>query len=352
MPEHKLAAGKLEERRDLQRWIIEHPELVAPDLLLITTEFGRWESRGKNVDHRLDVLFLDRSGALVVAELKRDKATDTVELQALKYAAYCAQLTLEDLAEIMHEDTQHGDKQISLEEARERLVGYAPGLDEDGPTSIKIRLVAGSFGPAVTSVVLWLREYGIDIGCVELSMRKVVDSREAVIAARQLLPLPQAEDYLVRRRRKERAEDQARKRKEWTWDDYEALFDELKIEIARRLFDLVGQYVVEHELPWEPNLAARWLGYMRPGNYYVPVIRFSGKAVQFGVRIPDAPERLGLCDPYSQLAVSWHEPWREWMWEVPSLEDIPDIHLALDIARGLQPDSGPMPTPVGQPHGV
>ncbi|MGI8903077.1 MAG: hypothetical protein ACR2IP_05340 [Solirubrobacteraceae bacterium] len=239
MPEFMLAAGGLEERRDLQRWIIEHPELVAPDLLLITTEFYRWESRGKNVDHRLDVLFLDRSGALVVAELKRDKATDTVELQALKYAASCAQLTLEDLAEIMHEDTQHGDKQISLEEARERLVEYAPGLDEDGPISIKIRLVAGSFGPAVTSVVLWLREYGIDIGCVELSMRKVVDSSEAVIAARQLLPLPQAEDYLVRRRQKERAEDRARqKRKEWTWDDYEALFDELKIEIARRLFDL------------------------------------------------------------------------------------------------------------------
>ena len=34
-----------------------------------------------------------------VAELKRDKAADTTELQALKYAAYCSQLTLEELIE-------------------------------------------------------------------------------------------------------------------------------------------------------------------------------------------------------------------------------------------------------------
>ena len=46
------------ERRDLQRWVTEHPELVADGLLLITSEFDRWELRDQRVDDRLDVLFL------------------------------------------------------------------------------------------------------------------------------------------------------------------------------------------------------------------------------------------------------------------------------------------------------
>jgi hypothetical protein len=41
----------------------------------------------------LDVLGLDRSGRLVVAELKRDRAPDTVEMQAIKYAAMASRFT-------------------------------------------------------------------------------------------------------------------------------------------------------------------------------------------------------------------------------------------------------------------
>ncbi len=44
MEEMTLASAGLKERQDLQRWITEHPDLIAPDLLLITTEFDRWES--------------------------------------------------------------------------------------------------------------------------------------------------------------------------------------------------------------------------------------------------------------------------------------------------------------------
>jgi hypothetical protein len=56
-------------------------------------------------------------------------------------------------------------------------------------------------------VVLWLREYDIDIGCIEVSARSVPGAHQAVITARQLIPLPEAEDYLVRRRRREQEED-------------------------------------------------------------------------------------------------------------------------------------------------
>src|SRR4051794_28475310 len=37
MEEMTLASAGLQERADLQRWITAHPELIAPDLVLITT---------------------------------------------------------------------------------------------------------------------------------------------------------------------------------------------------------------------------------------------------------------------------------------------------------------------------
>lgn len=72
-----LESAGLRERDDLQRWVAERPEIVGPGLLVVTTEFDRWELRERRVLDRLDVLFLDTGGSLVVGELKRDWASDT-----------------------------------------------------------------------------------------------------------------------------------------------------------------------------------------------------------------------------------------------------------------------------------
>ncbi len=342
MEEVTLASTGLKERQDLQRWITAHPDLIAPGLLLITTEFDRWEVRDHKVADRLDALFLDPSGAPVVVEFKRDKATDTVELQALKYAAYCSQLTLDELAEEFA-----ATRDLSVEESRELLVDHAPALEEGGPRSVKILLVAGSFGPAVTSVVLWLREYGIDIGCIEISMRAVPGADQAVLTARQLLPLPEAEDYLVRRRRKEQEEERARLEPAgWSWESYAEQFPAEQLAVARRLFDALTRYVQEHQLPWTPALRAWWLGFKRPGGYYVPVINLRREnPIEFAVKLPDSPEQLGLHDPYPGLKSWWESSSRQWTWAIPALEDVPDVRLAVDLSRGLQPDKGPMPAP-------
>lgn len=342
MDDITLESVGLRERQDLQEWITAHPDLIAPDLLLITTEFDRWEIRDRKVADRLDALFLDASGAPVVAEFKRDKATDTVELQALKYAAYCSQLTLDELAEEFATM-----RSIAPDAGREQLVDHAPMLEDGGPRSVKIRLVAGSFGPAVTSVVLWLREFGIDIGCIEVSARRVPGSSQAVISARQLLPLPEAEDYLVRRRRKEQEEEQAREQPvEWTWESYVTRFPAERVAVAQRLFDELTRYVQDHQLPWMPALREWWLGYKRPGGFYVPVIDLNREApVEFAVKVPDDPERLRLTNPYPRLESWWDAPSRQWTWAIPSADDVPDVGLALELSRGFQPSTGPMPRP-------
>jgi RecB family endonuclease NucS len=341
MAEISLASVGLKERDDLQRWIAEHPEVIGADLLLLTSEFDRWEVKDHKVADRLDLLFIDSNGSPLVAELKRDRASDTVELQALKYAAYCSQLTLDDLAE---EYTRFHD--VELEEARARLFDHAPTLEEHGPARIRIRVVAGEFGPAVTSVVLWLRDYDLDIGCIEVKARRA-DTGHVIISSRQIIPLPEAEDYLVRRRRKEQQEEQVRQEaSEYTWEMYEQRYPVSQVAIARELFSGIEHYATDHELPWpwRPALRSYYMGFQRPGDYYVVVIGLrSEKPVQLAVKLPDDPARLNVANPYPELTEYWDAHNRQWCWDVPSLDRVPDVARALDISVSFQPLTGPMP---------
>src|SRR5215210_4262920 len=154
MPSTTLKQIGFKERADLQSWIEDYPEIVDRDLLVITTEFNQWELRAQRVEDRLDVLFLDSEGAPVVAELKRGEAPDTVDLQALKYAAYCSQLTVEDLVEAY---ARHHD--LDKENARAEIFDHAPSLRNSELRPVRVRLVAENFRPSVTSLVLWLRDY-------------------------------------------------------------------------------------------------------------------------------------------------------------------------------------------------
>lgn len=264
LEETSLQEFDLLERRDLQRWVTEHPELVGEDLLLVTSEFDQWELRDQRVSDRLDVLFLDSSGSLVVAELKRDRASDTVDLQALKYAAFCSTLTVDEVVEEyqrFHSCTE--------DEARSRIVAHAPTIEEEGIGKTRIRLVAGSFGPAVTSVVLWLRDFDIDIGCVQVTARRL-DGESAMITARQLLPLPLTEDYLVRRRRREQ-EQEERTRSNRGTNSVRVLADAGLIEegmtIRLGLDTLVNRWrpMVEQFLNQHPEAGfAEWTGEVTP----------------------------------------------------------------------------------------
>ena len=205
LPEVTLESAGLWERRDLQRWIAERPEIIEPGLLLVTSEFADWEARQQRMADRLDLLFLDPTGAPLVAELKRDRATETVDLQALKYAAFCSTLTVDALVE-----QYSAFHKVDPVVARETVLEHAPALVEGEPSQVRIRLVAGGFGPGVTSVVLWLRDFNIDIGCIEVTARSRGDG-SVVVNARQILPLPQAEDYLVRRRLREERDEVKRR---------------------------------------------------------------------------------------------------------------------------------------------
>src|ERR1017187_8179139 len=81
------------ERTHIEAWIQGNPEILGEDLLILTSEFDRFV----NSSDRLDLLALDRSGNLVVVELKRDSFAGYADLQSLRYAAMVSSMTVEKL---------------------------------------------------------------------------------------------------------------------------------------------------------------------------------------------------------------------------------------------------------------
>ena len=67
VPHVTLAQLQLRERYDLQEWILQNPSILGEELLVITSEYAGFDKTAE----RLDVLALDRQGALTVVELKR-----------------------------------------------------------------------------------------------------------------------------------------------------------------------------------------------------------------------------------------------------------------------------------------
>src|SRR6516164_6635061 len=96
LSETTFSAAGVRERGDLQRVLRSNIEVVAPDTLVISEEFGDWEDSRR----RIDLLGLDRDADLVVIELKRSEDGGHMELQAIRYAAMVSTLTFEKVVDV------------------------------------------------------------------------------------------------------------------------------------------------------------------------------------------------------------------------------------------------------------
>jgi hypothetical protein len=187
----------LSERHHLQEWVLAHPEILGPGIRVVTFEFDRWWAAGGDPLDRLDVLGLDRFGRLVIAELKRDAAPDTVEMQAIKYAAMASRFTPETLG-YQHARflRAHGDS-VTEEEALAALEEHT----EDKTLAVetlrqpRIVLLAASFPPVVTATAVWLREMGLDITLMRFQAYRT--DTETLVTVSQLLPVPTVEEFTV-----------------------------------------------------------------------------------------------------------------------------------------------------------
>jgi hypothetical protein len=201
----------LRERGDLQRLLRDQVDVIAPDVLVISEEFGGWEDSKR----RIDLLGIDREANLVVIELKRTEDGGHMELQAIRYAAMVSKMTFDKVAETLaaHLATQGRDgnpREIILD-----FLGWESPDEERFVQDVRIVLASAEFSRELTSAVLWLNEHGLDIRCVRL--RPHTDGTRVFLDVQQILPLPEASEYFVNLREKKAEERQARQR-ESSWN--------------------------------------------------------------------------------------------------------------------------------------
>ncbi len=150
---------KLLERNDLQRLLRDRLDVIAPDAMLLTEEFGQWDDARR----RIDLLALDRDAKLVVIELKRTEDAGHIELQALRYAAMVSTMTFEQAvdahAAYLRKVNRDDDARVAILD----FLGWAESTDDVFAPDVRIVLVASDFQKEITTAVLWLNERDLDI---------------------------------------------------------------------------------------------------------------------------------------------------------------------------------------------
>jgi hypothetical protein len=196
------------ERQHIEEWIRTNPEMLGEDLLIVNIEFDRFA----NSSDRLDVLAVDRSGNLVVIELKRDPASGYADLQAIRYAAMVSSMTIDLLLPYyISYRKKYYEETLSEGEAQDQIVEFVES-DTFSELSSKPRIILCSegFSQEITATVLWLRESGIDISCVKITPYKL--NEDIIIVPKVLIPLEEAKQYLIDIKRKEDEREQSKRK--------------------------------------------------------------------------------------------------------------------------------------------
>lgn len=220
LEEEELSELGVLERQDLQEWTIGQPRILGEDLLIISSEYANFQ----DTRDRLDILAIDPGGKLVVVELKRDRADRTTDLQAIKYASYCATLTAQDIQKDYREFwNDRNNAELSPEDVGQKFAEFLVGTEEevtfsgDGWAEFeldqkpRILLAAGSFGTEITAPVMWLiEEYGMDITCTKIEAYDL--HGRVLLNSQQVIPVAEAEEYMTKRREKQEKQQRSSRR--------------------------------------------------------------------------------------------------------------------------------------------
>lgn len=192
LQETNFTSLNLKERYDIQEWIQKNPEILGEELLIIAKELVL------TTGIRLDLLGIDKNSNLVIIELKRDDSGSNVDWQAIKYASYCSNFTLENIFRIYADylNSNEDESETKIEEF----------INDENFEKInsnqRIILVSKEFHSDVVSSVLWLRDFGIDMECLKLTPF-VDQSNQLFITSDKIIPLPEAEDYIKKKETKQ-----------------------------------------------------------------------------------------------------------------------------------------------------
>lgn len=266
--------GRVDEST-LERWIVDNPDLVGEPLLILGNQLAEFEEDRD----RLDILALDRSGEIVLVELKVSDDFRVTDLQALAYAGAYARRSPEDLASTLQRHMQKnasGPRAPSAEDAvlvgadavagqdSEARVTHADALaaiasfieieditDWQPSQHVRIKLVAPNFPRRVLQTVKWLGDvYSVRIEAITMRLFETAAKRYS-LAFERLLPLPaEAEfDMTVRdRENRQRVENTSRRPAVLP-----LLVNEGKLVHDQRLWVTKTVLLVQDRDKWDPD---------------------------------------------------------------------------------------------------
>jgi hypothetical protein len=198
-----MSAG-IRERSDLQRLLLDSISVIDRDVMVITEEFGEWEDSRR----RIDLLGLDRTGNLVVIELKRTEDGGHMELQAIRYAAMVSTMTFAKVVSVHADYLKVHGKDGDAEAAILDFLGWDEPNQEEFAQDVRIILASAEFSKELTTSVMWLNQRDMDIRCIRLKPYRL--GERILLDVQQIVPLPEASDYQVRIREKAVEQRQAR----------------------------------------------------------------------------------------------------------------------------------------------
>lgn len=162
--ETSFSASGIKERSDLQRLLRHQIEVISPETLVVSEEFGEWEDSSR----RIDLLGIDHDANLVVIELKRTEDGGHMELQAIRYAAMVSAITFEKVVDIYATYLKRIGKEIDARISILEFLGWE-GPDEDRfAQDVRIVLASAKFSKELTTAVMWLNDRSLDIRCVRM----------------------------------------------------------------------------------------------------------------------------------------------------------------------------------------
>ncbi len=202
LKEVKFSELGFSERGHLQEWLANQTDALGEELLIIQKEFAGFD----DTKERLDLLALDKTGALVIIENKLDDSGRDVVWQSLKYASYCSTLSKISIAEIYQQYLDHAGAGFN---AQQQICDFL-GQEDFGEvilnsgTDQRLIMVAAQFRKEVTSTVLWLLKHDVRVQCFKAT--PIQHGAETFLNLEQVIPLPEAEELMIRISEKEKEE--------------------------------------------------------------------------------------------------------------------------------------------------
>lgn len=286
LPKTTLKEHNIFERKDLEKWIEDTPFILNEELLILSTEYDQFDK----TNERLDLLAMDKEGNLVIVELKRDDSGKNVELQAIKYAAYCSTLTFDQVIDLYQQYHAKKGKTIDHEKAQQEIIDFVE-IDEFKQINEKPRiiLVSKEYRSEVTASVLWLRKFGIDISCVKLTPYVLNDSMlgfESTI----LIPLPEAKNFIIQSEMKDNAKDILTINQEEYLKFWEEIVKEIKKSVPLSFPQIKPRNY--YQIPTGiPNTHLEWTFHGRPRSSFGVEIHFESSDRQKNLHMMEKFEK-------------------------------------------------------------